>query len=109
MNKLLKYGGYLVLLFLLLMALDKMSDGCLYNCKGDIKITHNAGFFSCCSVRLSEIIDFINSNKRLPDNVDSSEQFEIYKKTNEKNKDITFDYFENYNIVKDVNIIHPIN
>jgi hypothetical protein len=72
-----------------------------------IKITHNAGFFSCCSVKLTKIVEFINSNKRLPDIVDSSEQFRVYK--NDKNKDITFDYFENYNNVTDVNIIHPIN
>ena len=72
-----------------------------------IKITHNAGFFSCCSVKLSNIVKFINSNKRLPDNVDSSEQFSWYK--NDKNKDITFDYFEHYENVPYVNIIHPIS
>ncbi len=72
-----------------------------------IKITHNAGFFSCCSVKLHEIVKFINSNKRLPDNVDSSKQFSWYKKI--PNEDITFDYFENYENVPDVNIIHPIN
>ena len=72
-----------------------------------IKITHNAGFFSCCSVKLNCIVDFINSNKSLPDIVDSSEQFRLYKK--DKNIDITFDYFENYNMITDVNIIHPID
>jgi hypothetical protein len=72
-----------------------------------IKITHNAGFFSCCSVKLHEIVKFINSNKRLPDNVDSSKQFSWYKKN--PNEDITFDYFENYENVPDVNIVHPIN
>jgi hypothetical protein len=71
-----------------------------------LKITHNAGFFSCCSVKLDRIVNFINSNKKLPDIVDSSEQFEWYK--NDINKDITFDYFENYNKT-DVNIIVPIN
>ena len=71
-----------------------------------IKIIHNAGFFSCCSVKLTKIVDFINSNKRLPDNVDSSKLFRLYK--NEKNKDITFDYFEHYENFPDVNIIHPI-
>ena len=71
-----------------------------------IKITHNAGFFSCCSMKLYEIIHFINLNKRLPDNVDSSEQFRWYKQNT--NKDITFDYFEHYKNVPDVNIIHPI-
>ena len=45
-----------------------------------IKIIHNAGFFSCCSVKLTKIVDFINSNKRLPDNVDSSKLFRLYKK-----------------------------
>ena len=74
-----------------------------------IKITHNAGFFSCCSVKLTKIVEFINSNKRLPDNVDSSEQFISYKKEERRNKDITFDYFEHYENVPDVNIIHPIN
>jgi len=72
-----------------------------------IKITHNAGFFSCCAVKLTTIVNFINSNKRLPDNVDSSKQFIKYK--NDKNKDVTFDYFEHYENVLDVNIIHPIH
>lgn len=71
-----------------------------------IKITHNAGFFSCCSVKLTKIIDFINSNTKLPDSVDSSEQFKWYK--NNKNKDITFDYFERYDNITDVYITHPI-
>lgn len=71
------------------------------------KDDHNAGFFSCCSVRLNQIINFINSNKRLPDNVDSSGQFKLYKE--DRNKDITFDYFEHYENVPDVNIIHPID
>lgn len=73
-----------------------------------IKITHNAGFFSCCSVKLTKIVNFINSNKKLPDSVDSSEQFKWYKNNTNKNKDITFDYFERYDNITDVNIIHPI-
>ena len=74
-----------------------------------LKINHNSGFFSCCSVKLREIVDFINSNKRIPDIVDSSEQFKWYKNNINKNKDITFDYFENYNNVTDVNILYPIS
>ena len=39
MNKLLKYGGYLVafiiFVFILLMALDKMGVGCLFMCYED--------------------------------------------------------------------------
>ena len=75
-----------------------------------VQITYNnAGFFSCCSVKLYKIIEFINSNKRLPDNVDSSKQFKMYKKEEMRNKDITFDYFEHYENVPDVNIIPAIN
>ncbi len=29
-----------------------------------IIIRHNYGFFSCCSIKLNIIVDFINSNKR---------------------------------------------
>lgn len=78
-----------------------------------IKIIHgakNAGFFSCCSVKLTRIIEFINLKKILPENVDSSELFILYKK--EINKDITFELFKNYKDVQDVQddtIIFPIN
>ena len=60
-----------------------------------LKISHNAGFFSCCSVKLNKITDYINEKKQLPEHVDSSEQFELYKIN--KTDDITFDYFEHYN------------
>ena len=58
-----------------------------------LKVTHNAGFFSCCSVRLDKIVEFMNKNKVLPI-VDSSEQFAWYKISP---KDITYDYFEKVN------------
>ena len=63
--------------------------------------THNAGFFSCCSLRLDNIIRFFNKYKLLPIKVDSSKQFAWYKN---ENKDITFDYFKYY---RNVNI-YPI-
>ena len=47
-----------------------------------LKITHNAGFFSCCTIRLLEIINYFNLNKELPLIVDSSVQFEVYKNEN---------------------------
>jgi hypothetical protein len=56
-----------------------------------LKITHNAGFFSCCTQRLRRIIDFYNENKICP-LVDSSEQFLFYK-TN-PNIDITDIFFD---------------
>ena len=54
-------------------------------------ITHNGGFFSCCTIRLIEIIKYFNNNKNLPIDVDSSKQFETYK---EYNEDITNYFFK---------------
>lgn len=68
--------------------------------------THNAGFFSCCSLKLNDIVNYINSNSKIPDYVDSSAQFKWYK--NDK-IDITYDYFEHFDNVKDVIINYPIN
>tara|TARA_E500000331_G_C17241489_1_gene707179 strand:- start:464 stop:1261 length:798 start_codon:yes stop_codon:yes gene_type:complete len=72
-----------------------------------VVLTHNAGFFSCCSVKLYEIVKFINSNKKTPDNVDSSQQFEWYKNNNDN--DITYEYFEHYNNIQNIEIKYPIN
>jgi hypothetical protein len=41
-------------------------------------VTHNAGFYSNCTIRLKQIIDFYNKNKIYPI-VDSSQQWEFYK------------------------------
>ena len=73
-----------------------------------LKTTHNAGFFSCCSVKLCNLVTFINSNQKVPDSVDSSQQFEWYKNDTNRDKDITLDYFQHYDDI-DVPIIHPIN
>ena len=59
-----------------------------------LTITHNAGFFSCCNIRLLTIIDYFNKNKCLPNNVNSSSQFIRYKKYVDRNNDITHDFFE---------------
>ncbi len=61
--------------------------------KNVVKVQHNAGFFSCCSVRLNEIIDFFNKNKKIPYIVNSSKQFSWYKPKHKINQDITYDYF----------------
>lgn len=68
---------------------------------------HNSGFFSCCSVKLKKICDYINKNKKMPDIVDSSNQFKLYKKN--LKIDITFDFFENYTNLKNPEIFFPIN
>ena len=56
-------------------------------------VTHNAGFFSCCSLKLTHIVYFINVHRILPTIVDSSKQFDWYK-VNDNKEDITFEYFE---------------
>jgi len=76
----------------------------LYRVKDDsLIIPHNAGFFSCCSVRLVAITNFHRQFNKLPISVDSSTQFEWYKNDTNKNFNITFDYFENYDNI-DINI-----
>ena len=69
--------------------------------------THNAGFFSCCNIKLNNIVDYINSHSKIPDNVDSSQQFKLYKKT--QSDDITYEYFEHYDNIKDITITYPIS
>jgi hypothetical protein len=65
-----------------------------------VLINHNAGFFSCCSVKLHYIIVFINSQKKYPELVDSSESFEWYKNENSRD-DITYNYFQHYDNVNE--------
>jgi hypothetical protein len=72
-----------------------------------LRVKHNAGFFSCCSVRLHEIVKYFNKNKKLPNNVDSSVQFRNYKK--DKQGDITFHYFKHYNKNKNFGYIKNID
>lgn len=44
-----------------------------------LKTIHNAGFFSCCSIRLLDIMVYFNEHRGLPHIVDSSDQFMHYK------------------------------
>jgi hypothetical protein len=62
-----------------------------------LKITHSSGFFSNCSYRLYEIIKYFNQNNKVPDTIDSTEQFKLYKPHCKKDNDITNDYFINNN------------
>lgn len=66
-------------------------------------ITHNAGFFSCCSIKLCKIIEFINNYKKTPDIIDSTGQFLNYKTGHqyEQNLDISTHFF---NLNKFINI-----
>jgi hypothetical protein len=51
------------------------------------------------------IVEFINQHAKIPDYVDGSQQFQIYKKDN---ADITYLYFEHYDKIKDITIQYPI-
>jgi len=70
-------------------------------------ITHNAGFFSCCSVKLNNIVKYVNANLKLPESIDSSEQFQWYKK--DIHQDITYEYFEHYDNIQNININFHVN
>jgi hypothetical protein len=59
-----------------------------------LDILHNAGFFSCCSVKLSEIIEYYNNDHVLPKIVSSKKQFAWYKNNDMMSSDITFVYFD---------------
>lgn len=68
---------------------------------------HNAGFFSCCSIKLDNIVSFINNSHKLPKIVDSSTQFAWYK--NNTTDDITYSYFKHYDNIENIEINYPIN
>jgi hypothetical protein len=73
--------------------------------KDDRIITsHNHGFFSCCSVILHNIVEYINANKNFPLS-DSTNSFGWYKK---ENRDITYDYFEPH-VNQTIDEIKPID
>lgn len=57
--------------------------------------SHNktAGFFSNCSVRLKQIIDFLKVENKLPEHIDSSKQFRNYKENIDDQKEDLAKYF----------------
>lgn len=61
------------------------------NCE-TLVVNHNAGFFSCYTIRLQNILSFFNKNKKCPEKVDSSNQFLDYKVN--KTKDYTHEYIK---------------
>jgi hypothetical protein len=76
-------------------------------------VKHNAGFFSCTSIRLYDIISYYNLNKKLPDTVDYSEQYNLYRDIENEdlssfffniNDDIKIEIFENKLISNNKNI-----
>ena len=62
----------------------------------DLKVAHEGGFFSCCSLRLYYLILFFNKYKQLPKLFDTTGFYTWYKQNNSTD-DITFNYFKHYN------------
>lgn len=58
----------------------------------EIIVHHNAGFFSCSSVRLEAVITYYNKFKSLPRIVNSTNQFNLYK-LKDSNEDISHHFF----------------
>lgn len=56
----------------------------IYGNENILKVVHNAGFFSCCSIALFNIIGYFNHFKYIK-NVDRTEQFSLYKKNPQEN------------------------
>ena len=55
-------------------------------------VTHNAGFFSCYTIRLLNILSYFNKYKECPYKIDSTKQFKDYKIN--QNKDYTYEYIK---------------
>lgn len=64
-----------------------------------LKINHSAGFFSCCTIKLEEILKYFNTYKKLPSKIDGTSLFDMYKQVNNES-DITNIFFtqKDYNI-----------
>lgn len=59
-----------------------------------LKITHNAGFFSCMTIRLEKILEYVNQYHQLPEIIDSSAQFYYYKSVPNSRADITHKFIK---------------
>lgn len=57
-------------------------------------VTHDAGFFSCCSIRLRDIVRYMNKRRELPAAVDSSRQFSWYRPAGQAVLDLTHIFFK---------------
>lgn len=47
--------------------------------KNILKVIHNAGFFSCMTIRLQELFMYMQNHNSYPDEIDSSSQFQFFK------------------------------
>lgn len=59
-------------------------------------------------MKLDNIVRYINANGKFPESVDSSTQFNWYKKETNLSDDITYEYFEHYDNIQE-NYIYSYN
>ncbi len=58
-----------------------------------IVISHNQGFFSCCSIRLNGIVEYANKFNKYCSIINTEDSYGWYKK---EKGDVTYDYFQHY-------------
>jgi len=72
-----------------------------------VKIVHNAGFFSCSTVRLLAVTRYFNNLKKLPKFVDSIDQYALYRT---HKTDVTFQFYEHYNsIIENIEYMQDVD
>ena len=60
---------------------------------GTLIVVHDAGFFSCCSVRLGAILDYVGTQGRSPTRIDGRFLFDEYKPPHARDSDICGSFF----------------
>jgi hypothetical protein len=75
-----------------------------------LTIDHNAGFFSCCSVKLTKIIEYFNINKKEPGKIICSNQFQNYKiNPYDPNEDLTHLFFRTPSFRHPIEYVAPVD
>jgi hypothetical protein len=66
----------------------------------DLVVSHSnkAGFFSCCSIRLFNIVKCIHEKGSLPHTIDTTDMFHKAKTINDES-DITYEFFKHYSTI----------
>lgn len=67
---------------------------------GKMQVVNNsfsAGFFACCSTKLVRLIEYYKKWQKVPEYIDGTFLFQLYKPNNMRNKDVTTCFFQPYN------------
>ena len=76
-----------------------------------ISLGAGCGFFSCCNIYTNRVFEYFNNNKKLPEQIDSTRMFYLYKPENRQKDDIKHDYFDTLddiaiNYVEDIKLTY---